>query len=82
MKQPTVSNDPPLDSPIGPSFLIDLLAAGALAEASYAGLNCERTRVRPEGAFHQWREVPPGELSIVLVADERLGRAIGRTEAS
>ena len=38
--------------------------------------------VRPEGAFYQWREVPPRELSIVLVADERFGRAIGRTEAS
>ena len=32
--------------------------------------------VRPDGAFHQWREVPPRELSIALVADERFGRAI------
>jgi hypothetical protein len=30
--------------------------------------------VRPDGAFHQWREVPPRELSIALVADERFGR--------
>ena len=38
--------------------------------------------VRPEGAFDQWREVPPRELSIDLVADERFGRATGRIEAS
>jgi hypothetical protein len=38
--------------------------------------------VRPEGAFHQWREVPPRELSIALVADERFGRATGWIEAS
>jgi hypothetical protein len=28
--------------------------------------------VRPEGANHQWRKIPPRELSIDLVADERL----------
>jgi hypothetical protein len=28
--------------------------------------------VRPEGANHQWRKNPPGELSIDPVADERL----------
>jgi hypothetical protein len=38
--------------------------------------------VRPEGAFHQWREDPPGELSIALVADERFGRVTGWIEAS
>jgi hypothetical protein len=26
--------------------------------------------VRPDGADHQWRRVPPRELSIALVADE------------
>src|SRR3954462_11878075 len=31
--------------------------------------------VRPDGAYHQWRRVPPGELSIAPVADERFGRA-------
>jgi hypothetical protein len=41
-----------------------------------------RLYVRPEGAFHQWREVPPRELSIALVADERFGRATGWIEAS
>src|SRR5215467_10822175 len=40
------------------------------------------TVVRPEGAQHQWREVPPRELSVDLVADERFGRATGRIEAS
>ena len=38
--------------------------------------------VRPEGAFHQWREDPPRELSIALVADERFGWATGWIEAS
>jgi hypothetical protein len=38
--------------------------------------------VRPEGANHQWRKIPPGELSIDLVADERLGRATARAGAS
>jgi hypothetical protein len=38
--------------------------------------------VRPEGANHQWRKNPPRELSIDLVADERLGRVTGRAGAS
>jgi len=38
--------------------------------------------VRPEGADHQWRRIPPRELSIDLVADERSGRATGRAGAS
>ena len=38
--------------------------------------------VRPDGAFHQWREDPPRELSIALVADERFGRVTGWIEAS
>jgi hypothetical protein len=38
--------------------------------------------VRPDGAYHQWRKVPPRELSIDLVADERPGRATGLVEAS
>ena len=29
--------------------------------------------VRPEGADHLWRKVPPRELSIALVADKRFG---------
>jgi hypothetical protein len=41
-----------------------------------------RARVRPEGACHQWRKVPPRELSIALEADERFGRVTGRVEAS
>jgi hypothetical protein len=41
-----------------------------------------RLYVRPDGAFHQWREVPPRELSIALVADERFGRVTGWIEAS
>jgi hypothetical protein len=38
--------------------------------------------VRPEGANHQWRRNPPGEMSIDPVADERLGRVTGRAGAS
>jgi hypothetical protein len=38
--------------------------------------------VRPEGANHQWRKIPPGELSIDPVADERLVRATARVGAS
>lgn len=38
--------------------------------------------VRPEGANHQWRKIPPRELSIDLVADERLGRVTGGAGAS
>jgi hypothetical protein len=38
--------------------------------------------VRPEGANHLWRKKPPRELSIDLVADERLGRVTGRAGAS
>jgi hypothetical protein len=38
--------------------------------------------VRPEGADHQWRKNPPGELSIDPVADERLVRATVRVGAS
>jgi hypothetical protein len=41
-----------------------------------------RLYVRPEGAFHQWREVPPRELSIALVADERFGWVTNWIEAS
>ncbi len=37
--------------------------------------------VRPEGAHHQWRKIPPGELSIDPVADERLVRVTARAGA-
>jgi hypothetical protein len=33
--------------------------------------------VRPEGANYLWRKNPSRELSIDLVADERLGRVTG-----
>jgi retron-type reverse transcriptase len=36
--------------------------------------------VRPEGANHQWRKTPPGELSIYLEADKRLDRVTGWAE--
>jgi hypothetical protein len=43
---------------------------------------CRLMAVRPEGADHQWRKIPPGELSIDPVADERLVRATASAEAS
>jgi len=38
--------------------------------------------VRLEGANHQWRKIPPGELSIDPEADEQLGRVTGWAGAS
>jgi hypothetical protein len=46
------------------------------------GFGTRQETVRPEGAEHQWREDPPRELSVDLVADERGGRVTGRLEAS
>jgi hypothetical protein len=43
---------------------------------------CLLMAVRPEGAGYQWRKIPPGELSIDPVADERLMRATARAGAS
>jgi len=40
-----------------------------------------RARVRLEGVHHQWRRVPPRELSIDLVADKRLGWVTSWAEA-
>jgi hypothetical protein len=34
---------------------------------------CPLLAVRLEGANHQWRKIPPGELSIDPEADEQLG---------
>ncbi len=42
----------------------------------------QKQTVRPEGAEHQWRKMPPRELSVDLVANERGGRVTGRLEAS
>src|SRR5580704_9911133 len=46
------------------------------------GARCLLLAVRPEGANHQWRRIPPRELSIDLEADERFGRVTGRAGAS
>ncbi|HEV2552025.1 MAG TPA: ABC transporter substrate binding protein [Stellaceae bacterium] len=43
---------------------------------------CRLLAVRPEGANHQWRRNPSRELSLDLVADERLVRVTGRAGAS
>jgi hypothetical protein len=47
-----------------------------------ARARCLFMAVRPEGAKHQWRKIPRRKLSIVLVADERLGRVTGWAGAS
>jgi hypothetical protein len=47
-----------------------------------ANLECPKMAVRPDGANHQWRRNPPRELSIDLVADERLVWVTGRAGAS
>jgi hypothetical protein len=47
-----------------------------------ASFVCRLLAVRPEGANHLWRKIPPGELSIDLVADEQLGWVTGRAGAS
>ena len=46
------------------------------------GGECRLLAVRPEGANHQWRRNPPGELSIDPVADERLMRVTAWVGAS
>ena len=62
--------------------LQQLLAAHWLLSPREPKTRCRLLAVRPEGANHQWRKIPPGELSIDLVADERLGWATGRAGAS
>ena len=55
---------------------------GELLDAALATPQRRLLAVRPEGANHQWRKIPPGELSIDPVADERLGGVTGRAGAS
>ncbi len=52
---------------------------GGLASTAQASM---RARVRLEGVYHQWRKVPPRQLSMDLEADERVGWVTGRVEAS
>ena len=60
--------------------LAALILAGMLVSACAA--TTFESLVRPEGASHLWRRVPPSELSIELVADGRRGRVTGSVEAS
>jgi len=63
-----------------------IIDSQSLKSAEKGGLTTRmattRARVRLEGACHLWRKVPSRELSIDLEADERLGWATGRVEAS
>jgi hypothetical protein len=72
--------------PHGPAKPIAVEAAClALGRSSFAFF-LQRGRpvltVRPEGAKHLWRRIPPRELSIDLEADGRFGRVTGRAGAS
>jgi hypothetical protein len=57
-----------------PRFTISLRRSNPKSSAIYklAGRLPHLLAVRPEGANHQWRKNPPGELSIDPVADGRL----------
>jgi hypothetical protein len=44
-------------------LVANLINLGADLGAMGAALNPDNS-VRPEGAGHQWRKVPPGELSV------------------
>jgi hypothetical protein len=57
------------------------VAANASRFVDYVQTSLENS-VRPDGAVCQWRKVPPSELSVALVADERFGGATHRAEAS
>src|SRR5258708_22898114 len=59
------------------TFHVGSLSPPNLLLARYFAMNpsfgaCLNLAVRPEGANHQWRKIPPSELSSDLVADERL----------
>jgi hypothetical protein len=64
--------------------IVQLAVENRLATFSLSLLHCtsQEVAVRPEGANHQWRKNPPGELSIDPVADERLVRVTARVGAS
>jgi len=64
------------------STLLKLVLRDTFRKFTPTSLECLKVAVRPEGADHQWRRIPPRELSIDLVADERSGRATGRAGAS
>jgi hypothetical protein len=79
---PAVSNqDACLPAPHLTAMILERMAVIGLDHGE-ATFEIGFVLVRPEGACHQWRTVPPRELSIDLVADERLGRVTGRAEAS
>jgi hypothetical protein len=64
-----------------PTFLLDTVEILSSSRAYLATIRLQLA-VRPEGANHQWRKIPPGELSIDPVANERLGWVTGRAGAS
>jgi hypothetical protein len=62
--------------------VIDHLDRRGAARRSLLHCMSPELAVRPEGANHQWRKNPPRELSIDLVADERLVLVTARAGAS
>jgi hypothetical protein len=72
-----------IDGKTPPTFARQFCTKKAIVRQGYGfRANFLIFAVRPEGACHQWRRVPPRELSIALVADERFGRVTGWIEAS
>jgi hypothetical protein len=72
-----------IEPPDSPIYTIGESSAGRASDRNKSRLmKIGFVSVRPEGACHQRRRVPPRELSIDLVANERLGRVTGRAEAS
>ena len=55
---------------------------GELSPQGAPSVRCPHVALRPEGAKHLWRKIPPRELSIGLEADGRFGRVTGRAVAS
>jgi hypothetical protein len=80
---PWATPQPASDSIIDTVSIVKLQrrdSSGSRADATQAA--SPSYSVRAEGAHHQWRKDPPGELSIVPVADERPCRVTGLVEAS
>jgi hypothetical protein len=63
-------------------MFMDVTRALIAGACDFALLLCRPMAVRPEGADHQWRKIPSGELSIDPEADERLVRVTAWAEAS
>src|SRR3954452_8852943 len=62
----------------GKPSLLGLLSGAAAGLVAATTPRSRANSVRPDGAVYQWRKVPPSEMSVALVADERFGGATYR----